>query len=58
MPPFLPFDDDFETSAFFSYANNIEAEMAVPGTKRSYAFVHRLAASAADCQHNKVQRRL
>jgi hypothetical protein len=31
--PFLPFDDDYETSAFFSNPNNINAKQSGYGTK-------------------------
>ncbi|MFT4655176.1 MAG: hypothetical protein ACI82S_002836, partial [Patiriisocius sp.] len=30
--PFLPYNDDFETSAFFSNTNNIKAKKSVIGT--------------------------
>jgi hypothetical protein len=43
----LPFDDDFETSAFFSNANNIKAQMTVIGTKCSFALV---ASTGVNCR--------
>jgi len=33
---FLPYNEDFETSAFFNNTNNIKAEITGFGTKRSF----------------------